>query len=223
LAPGEIATTFLSRKASPSLNIDYPLRSQRYSGLKDLISQYIRKDDSILMVGAGNSRLSEDMFEDGYGSITNIDASRVVVDQMIERYKDRPALLWQCMNACALEFPDESFDVALDKGTLDSILCGEGSVANAAKLCTEISRVLKPNGVYVVVSYGIPDNRVSYLENDDYAWTVKVHTVPKPTINAAAVPDTNDANAVHYIYVCKVGSMRRNHYLTLHHYRGIFY
>lgn len=44
------------------------------------------------------------------------------------------------MNACALEYADEYFDVALDKGTLDSILCGEGSTANAAKMCSEASR-----------------------------------------------------------------------------------
>lgn len=51
------------------------------------MSQYIRKDDNILMVGAGNSRLSEDMFDDGYTTITNIDISRVVIDQMIARYR----------------------------------------------------------------------------------------------------------------------------------------
>ncbi len=36
--------------------------------------------------------------------------------QMSERYKERPELTWKCMNACAMEFPDESFDVAIDKG-----------------------------------------------------------------------------------------------------------
>jgi hypothetical protein len=57
---------------------------------------------------------------------------------MVERYKDRPALVWQRMNATALEYPDETFDVALDKGTLDSVLCGEGSAANVAKMCMEV-------------------------------------------------------------------------------------
>lgn len=44
-----------------------------------------------------------------------------------------------------------------------------------------------------------------YLENDDYSWTVTVHTIPKPTISAAATPDTRDAESVHYLYVCKKG------------------
>lgn len=38
---------------------------QRYSGVRDLINQYIKREDIILMSGCGNSRLTEDMFEDG--------------------------------------------------------------------------------------------------------------------------------------------------------------
>lgn len=47
----------------------------------------MRKDDNILMVGCGNSRLSEDMFDDGFTTLTNIDVSRVVIEQMIARYR----------------------------------------------------------------------------------------------------------------------------------------
>ena len=75
-------------------------------------------------------------------------------------FRDKPALMWQAMNVCTLEYPDESFNSVIDKGTLDSVLCGEGSTANVAKMCMEISRVLKPNGVYFVCSYGVPDNRL---------------------------------------------------------------
>lgn len=74
--------------------------------------------------------------------------------------RDKPALMWQAMNACALDYPDESFNAVVDKGTLDSVLCGEGSTANVAKMCMEISRVLQPNGVYFICSYGVPDNRM---------------------------------------------------------------
>jgi len=38
---------------------------QRYSGIRDLINQYVKREDVILMAGCGNSRLTEDMFEDG--------------------------------------------------------------------------------------------------------------------------------------------------------------
>ncbi|GMH52473.1 hypothetical protein TL16_g01238, partial [Triparma laevis f. inornata] len=166
---------------------------QRYSGVRDLIAQYIKKEDNILVAGCGNSRLSEDLYEDGYSSITNIDISRVVIDQMTDKYKEKPALTWQQqhsntarfarrssqMNVCSLEFPDESYDAVIGKATMDAVLCGEGSTANIAKMCSEVSRVLNGSGVFFIVSYGVPDNRLNYLENDDYAWTVTVHTVPK--------------------------------------------
>jgi len=170
----------------------------------------VKKTDHILMVGAGNSRLTEDMYDDGYTSIANIDISKVVMDQMIERHKEKTTLTWQVMNACSLDFPDDTFDVVIDKGTVDSILCGEGSTGNVAKLLNEVQRTSKPNGCYIMISYGIPDNRLGYLESDDLKWKVTVHTVAKPTVSATAVPDTKDANSVHYVYACCKGEEGEN-------------
>eukprot|EP00968_Pinguiococcus_pyrenoidosus_P006674 scaffold442_cov268-Pinguiococcus_pyrenoidosus.AAC.82 len=170
-----------------------------YSGLKDTMDQFMKKEDSILMASCGSSRLTEDMYEDGFTNIVNIDASKVVIEQMTQRCEDKPALTWQVMNVMALEFPDESFDAVIAKATMDAILCGEGSTANVAKMCTEVSRVLKPSGVFFIVSYGVPDNRLNYLEQEDYGWQVTVHTIAKPTVSATAVPDTKDANSVHYV------------------------
>jgi len=179
---------------------------QRYTGIQELIQKYVKKDANILMAGCGNSRLSEDMLDDGYTTIANVDISRVVIDAMAQKYADKQALTWQQMNVCALDFGDESFDAVIAKGLMDAILCGEGSTANVAKMCMEVSRVLKPSGVFVIVSYGVPENRMQYLEIDDYAWSVTSHTVPKPTVSASAAGgDTKDANAVHYVYVCTKG------------------
>ncbi|EQC31325.1 hypothetical protein SDRG_10927 [Saprolegnia diclina VS20] len=178
---------------------------QRYAGLKDLVLQYLKKTDNVLMSGAGNSRLTEEMMNDGFQTIMNIDVSQVVVDQMAKKYEGHEGMQWQQMNVCSLSFSDETFDSVFDKGTMDSILCGEGSTANVAKMCQEVYRVLKPNGVFFIVSYGVPDNRLSYLENNELHWKVTVHTVPKPTVSAVQVTDAADANAVHYIYVCQKG------------------
>jgi hypothetical protein len=56
------------------------------------------------------------------------------------------------------------------------VLCWGGRVGGWAG-GSSLIRVLKPKGVYVVISYGIPDNRLSYLENKDYNWSVTVKTV----------------------------------------------
>ena len=68
------------------------------------------------------------------------------------------------MNVTGLSFPDTSFGGVIDKGTLDSLLCGENSTENIRRYCTEVTRVLKPGGAFIVVSYGSPENRLSYLE-----------------------------------------------------------
>mmetsp|Transcript_5592 Transcript_5592/g.7083 ORF Transcript_5592/g.7083 Transcript_5592/m.7083 type:complete len:208 (-) Transcript_5592:1483-2106(-) len=175
---------------------------QRYSGVSDKVASFVKKTDHILMLGCGNSRLTEDMYVDGFTSIANIDISKVVIDQMTEKHKDKTTLTWQVMNACHLDYPDETFDCIIDKGTMDSILCGEGSTGNVAKMCSECVRVLKPNGVFIMISYGVPDNRLGYLESEEYPWQVSVQTVAKPTVSAAAIPDSKDANSVHYIYCC---------------------
>ncbi len=62
---------------------------QRYSGVKDMITQHIKPEFQILMLGCGNSKMSEDMFEDGYSNITNVDISFTVIKQMQEYYKEK--------------------------------------------------------------------------------------------------------------------------------------
>jgi len=131
---------------------------QRYSQLQDIVTQYVNKTDNILNVGAGNSRLSEEMYEDGYQNIVNIDISFTVIKQMQELYKDKyPNMPYKQMDVKALAFQDNSFEAVIDKGTLDSILCGDGSGPNAAQMLSEIYRVLTPNGVYICISYGVKD------------------------------------------------------------------
>ena len=50
---------------------------QRFSGVKDLVAQYVKKTDHIMNIGCGNSRMSEDMYDEGYTTIANIDISKV--------------------------------------------------------------------------------------------------------------------------------------------------
>ena len=52
-----------------------------------------------------------------------------------------------------MELPDESFDAAVAKATVDVLMCGEGAVKNVHKMCHEVSRVLRPGGVFFVVSH----------------------------------------------------------------------
>ena len=124
----------------------------------------------ILNIGCGNSSklialevlipvgLSEEMYEDGYQHITNIDISFTVVKQMQELYKEKiPNLPFKQMDVRSLQYDDGTFDAVIDKGTFDCIVCGDGSGPNAEAMLNEIYRVLSPTGVYICITYGLPE------------------------------------------------------------------
>lgn len=53
-----------------------------FKSLKPLLEEIFqtKKDMKILILGCGNACLSEDMYDDGYFDIYNIDISKVVID-----------------------------------------------------------------------------------------------------------------------------------------------
>ena len=150
--------------------------------------------------------LSEEMYEEGYHHISNIDISFTVVKQMTELYKDRySTLVYKQMDVRQLQYQDATFDAVIDKGTFDSILCGDGSGPNAAQMLAEIHRVLSPNGVYICVSYGVNDQRIRYFQNSDFDWTVSHHLVAKPTISTSSVVSAQqqDDRNFHWVYIMR--------------------
>eukprot|EP01027_Heterolobosea_sp_BB2_P013939 GEZU01020062.1.p1 GENE.GEZU01020062.1~~GEZU01020062.1.p1 ORF type:complete len:140 (+),score=36.32 GEZU01020062.1:182-601(+) len=118
---------------------------------------------------------------------------------MKEKNKDRPGMTYSVMDVCSINFPDASFDIVIDKATLDSVLCGESSTRRSAAMLSEISRVLKPGGKYLVISYAKPPNRLQFLEKPEYRWTITIETIAKPTITTLP----QDTPHVHYFYCCE--------------------
>ena len=81
------------------------------------------------MLGCGNSKLSDQMYEAGYEDILNIDIAPSVIDQMkqasIEKGYDLNKIKWETMDATNMEgIKDNSIDVLIDKGTLDALISG---------------------------------------------------------------------------------------------------
>jgi 2-polyprenyl-3-methyl-5-hydroxy-6-metoxy-1,4-benzoquinol methylase len=50
--------------------------------VRGVIRNFASEDDQLLVLGCGNSRMTEDLAADGYLHIMNIDFSRVVVEQV---------------------------------------------------------------------------------------------------------------------------------------------
>jgi spermidine synthase len=117
--------------------------------LCDQLHKYIKAKDDTLMVGCGNSALSETLHDVGYTSLTNIDISSQAIKQMAQK---RPEMKWMCMDATAMTFGDETFSVVLDKGTLDALLPDETALETAKKYFDEINRVLKTAGRYICIT-----------------------------------------------------------------------
>jgi len=179
----------------------------RWAALAAVVEKKIRKDMEVLNCGCGNSRMGADMIQDGYKYVLGVDISLVCVRQMTERYResDLNGLAFLHMNACALELPDESFDAAIAKATVDVLMCGEGAVRNVHKMCHEVSRVLRPGGVFFVVSHD--DDYVQYLDpekaNQEFGWKVAIEKIPKPVMNPK-IPaiDHQGRLLFYYVYIC---------------------
>lgn len=57
------------------------------------------------------------------------------------------------MDVRELKYADESFDLVIDKSTIDSLMCSDSPLLNVAKMIEEGYRVLKEGGYYFTVSY----------------------------------------------------------------------
>jgi len=148
-----------------------------YGAFKHLLRRWLPPSSAraLLVIGCGNSTLSEDMHADGYHRVVSIDNSSSVIDDMCHRHgrvadinpqhgaATEGGTVYSVMDATALAFDGETFDGVVDKGTLDAVLagCDQAAVDSANKIGREAMRVLRPGtGCYVIVS-SIPPLRYS--------------------------------------------------------------
>jgi hypothetical protein len=110
---------------------------------------------------------SAQLYGSGFKHITNVDYSPTVIAFMCggetgesapfpfpcmrvtgrlraEQCKEQPEMKWLCMDATKMTFADNSIESAVDKGTLDSIMCRLDSSDLAPVFFREVYRVLKP-------------------------------------------------------------------------------
>ena len=178
---------------------------QDFSRLKDLIVSNANNDVKnceVLLPGCGNSPFPGHLYDHGFKNLTCIDVSTVVVQQQTERYKNFDTiefLVGDCLNLDYI--PDECFDLIIEKALGDAVLCGDNSFSNIARLNNEMYRVLKPGGVYLSVSHGVPQTRVTHLQSENRQWTVDYKAISKPLI--VGFDEGNDASDSHFIYVCR--------------------
>jgi ubiquinone/menaquinone biosynthesis C-methylase UbiE len=174
-----------------------------YSHFKEQgLDSFIQSEDNILMLGCGNATFSPDLYDDGYCHIHNIDLSPTVIQQMSEEHKQKISMTWKVMDCCQLSFDNESFDVVLDKSTMDCLCCCENSVHQISTMMKESWRCLCPGGLFISLSFHDKERVVSCIQYDEegsfIGWSdVECFLIPNPKVERGE--EATPAN-----YVCVV-------------------
>lgn len=118
---------------------------------------------------------------------------------------------YETMDVCNMTFPDNFFDIAIDKSTIDALLCGDNSYVITALMLKESLRVIKEDaGVYFAISYGKPSSRAFHFQRPFLSWSLK-QFVFYPE-NQESLSEKEIEEASHYIYVCtKEADWREQH------------
>uniref|UniRef100_A0A1X7V9F0 Methyltransferase domain-containing protein n=1 Tax=Amphimedon queenslandica TaxID=400682 RepID=A0A1X7V9F0_AMPQE len=151
-----------------------------YLDLCHILHKYIKASNTILVVGCGNSKLSEDLYDVGFTSIDNIDISEVVIKQMTSKNRTkRPEMTYTVMDIFEMTYNDSTFDCVIDKGTLDAVCVNSGqeTIDKVKNMFSEISRVLKSNGRYICISLSQEHVLNQLVAAHSQGWIIRVHVV----------------------------------------------
>jgi SAM-dependent methyltransferase len=153
----------------------------KWGDIRDMVLEEVppAKFGRVLVLGCGNSDMSEGMSGDGYGHVTSTDISEVVIERMREKTKGCEGLVWEVADMRDLKYEDGAFDAVIDKGAMDALLAEKGGkwdpdpgvLEDMRGICSGISRVLAPGGVYLQLSFGQPPFREHYLNREEYGWS----------------------------------------------------
>ena len=111
------------------------------------------KEARILHLGCGNSTLTSDLHGLGYTQQTNIDFSVPVITAMQVKYRGLNSV-WEVMDVNDMKFTSNSFDIAIDKATMDGFFYGspwdptEDVRISIDRYVSVVARVLAPGGTF---------------------------------------------------------------------------
>ena len=123
------------------------------------------KEARILHLGCGTSLLPQHLHKLGYRRVVNIDNSPVCISSMSQRF---PHLTFKLMDLNDLQYCEQTFDMVVEKSTLDTLIsdCSQGREEGrllVERSLLEVSKVLRPGGVFLSVSLLSPSEHSAIL------------------------------------------------------------
>lgn len=147
-----------------------------WKDLKEVVDAVVpNKASRILILGCGNAPFSPEMWEAGYQNLVNIDLCEEVIDLQQQRH---PQLVWKVMDARDLQFSDESFDVVVDKSTIDTLMCFNDGKKCVHQMLLESRRVLRPGGRYICISLHSEEEVLEFVTAQD--WGIRHCSIRNP-------------------------------------------
>ncbi|XP_069583063.1 EEF1A lysine methyltransferase 4 [Ranitomeya imitator] len=151
-----------------------------YRDFAHLVRRELRPRTTGLVLGCGTSSLSAELYNEGVRPLVSIDYSPVCIKEMAQRNAKVPDMSWMVMDARHLHFPDGTFDLIIEKGTLDAMMVDEkdpwrvtqGTITLVDQVLSEVSRVLAPNGCFMSITFSPPHFRSRHYAQPQYGWSV---------------------------------------------------
>eukprot|EP01006_Ploeotia_vitrea_P031673 TRINITY_DN63987_c0_g1_i4.p1 TRINITY_DN63987_c0_g1~~TRINITY_DN63987_c0_g1_i4.p1 ORF type:complete len:212 (+),score=31.48 TRINITY_DN63987_c0_g1_i4:28-663(+) len=142
---------------------------RKFDDIKDVLAEQLKPHHKLLHVGCGNSSLGVDLLQAGLvDTVVNVDYSSVVIERMKKKFGESKNLQWLQMDIRELQFDSDTFDVVLDKATMDAFvpkeIYGEAPNENCQTMVNEVKRVLKGGGQFVQITFGQPHMRKKYFQ-----------------------------------------------------------
>ena len=156
-----------------------------YEAFRHLVERELKPDDRVLVLGAGNSRLSEDLWRlSNIQHVESTDLSTTVVERMQADAVARglPSTLhWSVADMRQLPYPSDTFDAVVEKGTLDCLLTvvrdpwnlPDDVKTTCRQTLQEAHRVLKPDGCFLSITFSAPHFRRRLLRDGHFTWRVE--------------------------------------------------
>ncbi|XP_075718008.1 EEF1A lysine methyltransferase 4 [Rhinoderma darwinii] len=151
-----------------------------YQDFAHLVRRELRPGTRGLVLGCGTSSLSAELHKEGLRPLVSIDYSTACIKEMAQRNVNVPDMSWMVMDAQHLEFPDGTFDLVIEKGTLDAMMVDErdpwrvtqDTVTLVDQVLSEVSRVLAPSGCFISITFSPPHFRSRHYAQLRYDWSV---------------------------------------------------